>query len=122
MRYDDLMSLPYEDFGRVGKTKGVDCYGLVLECCRRNGKPLKDIVYDSPKIDNDKTGLFYRDLNVEEITFEEIKRGDLLQCSFDGNLHIAFILSKECVINATTSGVRVSPISAFSNKKYLRIK
>lgn len=122
MKYDDLLNLPYEDFGRFGKTKGVDCYGLVLELCRRNGTSLKDIVYDTPNVPADKFGFFYRNINVAEISPEQIRPGDIIQCTFNGNLHLAFILSKETAIHATASGVRVSPLNAFQNKKYFRVK
>ena len=121
MKYDDLLNLPYEDFGRFGKNKGLDCYGVVLEMCRRHGTPLKDIVYPEPHISVDKLGLYYRNINAREISFEQVKEGDVLQCIYNGNLHLAFILSKEMVIHATNKGVRITPLTAFTNKKYFRV-
>ena len=121
MKYDDLLNLPYEDLGRYGKTKGLDCYGVVLEMCRRNGTPLKDFAYPESHVPVDKFGLYYRHVNAEEIPFDQIKEGDVLQCTYNGNLHLAFILSKEMVIHATNRGVRVTPLNAFENKKYFRV-
>ena len=38
--YNDLLGAKYKPHGRGDG--GYDCYGLVLECCRRAGTPLKD--------------------------------------------------------------------------------
>lgn len=121
MKYDDLLNLPYEDLGRFGQTKGIDCYGVVLELCKRNGTPLKDIVYPDSHVPNDKFGDYYRNINAKQIPFEQVQKGDVLQCTYNGNLHLAFILSKETAIHATKKGVRISPLIAFSDKKYFRV-
>ena len=38
--YNDLLGAKYKPHGRGDG--GYDCYGLVLECCRRAGTPIKD--------------------------------------------------------------------------------
>lgn len=37
----DLIGLPYVPGGRL-PGPGTDCFGLVLECCRRMGRPIPD--------------------------------------------------------------------------------
>ena len=37
----DLVGLPYLAGGRL-PGRGVDCFGLVVECCRRIGRPIPD--------------------------------------------------------------------------------
>ena len=39
--YEDLLTAKYKPHGR-GEDGYYDCYGLVLECCRRAGKKLID--------------------------------------------------------------------------------
>lgn len=121
MKYDDLLSFPYEDNGRFGKTRGLDCYGVVLEMCKRNGTPLKDIVYPTSDVEADKFGSYYRKINVTQIDEKDARAGDLVQCEYHGNLHIAFMLSRDTVIHATTSGVRVSSLNALNKKRYMRV-
>ena len=41
MKYDDLLNTPFKRRGR--DKNGFDCYGAVLECCRRAGTPLIDV-------------------------------------------------------------------------------
>lgn len=38
---EDLLGLPYVPGGRL-PGRGTDCFGLVLECCRRLGRPIPD--------------------------------------------------------------------------------
>ena len=47
--YNDLIGIPFRDSGRDAKT-GLDCYGLVMEVYRRNGKELPE--YFAPAFDD----------------------------------------------------------------------
>lgn len=38
---DDLLGVPYMPGGRL-PGRGTDCFGLVVECCRRDGRPIPD--------------------------------------------------------------------------------
>lgn len=38
---DDLLGLPYRQGGRL-PGDGTDCFGLIVECCRRAGRPIPD--------------------------------------------------------------------------------
>lgn len=117
MKYDDLLSVPYKEGGR--DKDGMDCYGYVLELCRRNGTPLKDIT--DLHVPEEKLYDVLSHINIKEITAEEIKYGDVLQCVYNGNLHICFILGKKLVTHMTRYGPRETPICAFREKKYGRI-
>lgn len=119
--YEDLLSLPFEINGRFGKTEGIDCYGLVLEMTRRAGKPLNDVVYPTEPVPLSDIGRYSDGLNLKEITEEEADCGDIIQCEYEGNLHVAYMLSRNLVIHATFNGVRISPLLYLKNKKYMRV-
>jgi len=87
MTYEDLLIVKYKENGR--DADGMDCYGLVLECCERAGTPIPDIVYG-----NDSATLpeYIRALNVQEIG--NPVKGSILQCTLDGELHICYMIDK----------------------------
>lgn len=121
MKYDDLLGLPYVSNGRIGRDPGTDCYGYVLELCRRNGTPLKDFQFPSGKLHLTEYINYYSQANVRQIEANEAREGDLLQCEYEGELHICYILDKQTVTHMTYSGPRVSPIRFLKNKTFLRI-
>ncbi len=121
MKYEDLLSLPYQQNGRVGTDSGTDCYGYVIELTKRNGTPLKDFVFPSSKVSSENAEDYYRKINIREITESEAGFGDIVQCEYDGNLHIAFMLDKQTVTHMTYSGARVSPLISLKNRKFGRI-
>lgn len=114
MTYEDLLIVKYKENGR--DENGMDCYGLVLECCERAGTPIPDIVYG-----NDSATLpeYIRTLNVQEIGFPV--KGAILQCTLDGDLHIGYLIDKKTCLHMTYSGVRVTPIAALKNKRYFEV-
>ncbi len=118
MKYDDLLNVPYKAGGR-NKSDGLDCYGLCIEMCRRNGKKLKDLRF-CPQ-NEDMLAEDAAKLNVVQIQEEDAEAGDILQSVWNGELHIAYMLDKIKVIHATTSGVRVTPVIAFRERKFFRV-
>lgn len=118
MMYTDLLNVKYTPHGR-SKEEGFDCYGLVIECCRRNGTPLYDIKYEEPRIKVGDKNLYMVGLNVEEV--QQYRMGDIVQCNDKGALHIGFILDDDMVIHTTTYGVRISPMFCFKDRKYYRV-
>ena len=108
VNFDDLIGIPYKIHGR--DTNGFDCYGLVLECCHRVGKPLKDVYYESIKIkSSQKNDYIQNGLNIEPIPKSE--KYCLVELRGDDFLHIGFMLDKKNVLHATIKhGSKVSPI------------
>lgn len=117
MKWDDLLNVPYKAGGRT--KDGLDCYGLVIEMCRRSGKELRDLRFPAQK-ESELMADAAR-LNVVQIKEGEAGSGDILQSTWNGELHIAFMLDRRKAIHATTSGVRVTPVVAFRKRKYFRV-
>lgn len=120
MYYEDLLSVPYKEFGR--DKNGMDCYGLVLEMCRRNGTPLLDFVYHDKFIKENELQDCIGKVNLKLIPAEEKKAGDIIQWEFEKNLHVGFLIDSETVIHATFQGVRITPICIIKNPHYGRVE
>lgn len=113
----DLIGVPFVEFGRDAK-KGLDCYGLCIECAKRDGKILKDVVLE--KFDKNKVQNTIPYLNVKKT--DCIKEGCILEYygKTDGRLHVAYALSGKLFVQATeTQGVRISSVD--SAKLYLNL-
>lgn len=120
--YEDLLGLPFRLNGRFCEgmdCDGLDCYGACIELCRRDGKTLTDLncVHVSEAMFLEDVGK----VNVEEIAGSDATAGDIVQCWWEGELHIAYMLDKKSVFHATLNGMRVTPITALKNKKYFRV-
>lgn len=100
----DLIGVPYKENGR--DLKGLDCYGLAIEVCKRYGKTLKDVYYNNHDIElADK---YAPTLNVRKT--DEIKAGCLLEMTFLNELHIGVVINKKEFIHATKNGVQINNI------------
>lgn len=117
IKYDDLLAVPYKENGR--DMSGMDCYGLVIECCKRAGIILNDVVYETSKVCIDKLHGYSSSINVRQV--DSVKSECVIQCEYASMLHIAFALNKKTCIHATFEGVRVSPICALKDVKYFEV-
>lgn len=117
--YEDLLAVPYLEKGRDYKI-GLDCYGLVIELARRNGQELLDITQQA-HVNKSELADCKSKINLVEIKQEQIKSGDILQCIYNDNLHMGYIVDKHTVIHMTNKGLRLTPIEAFKEKKFGRI-
>ncbi len=106
MKYDDLLQVPYRLGGRG--IDGLDCYGLVLECFRRDGKALKDLALP----ESADIAEHVKTLNVREVADPGIGRG--IQFLIDGKLHIGYMLSRRAVLHMTEHGLRITPLTVLS--------
>lgn len=108
MKYDDLLNIPFKKFGR--DKSGFDCYGVVMECCRRAGTPLKDLYGDIVDLPADGVNDYISGgLNVREIPAP--KPGALVYSIYKGNVHVGYIVERGKVLHATVNGVKISPLS-----------
>ena len=119
MKYDDLLNVPFKKFGR--DKSGYDCYGLVMECCRRAGTPLKDLygdIVDLPA--NGVNDYISGGLNVRRIPKPKV--GALAYSIYKGNVHVAYIVERNLVIHAIIDkGVRISPLAAIRPIAYYEV-
>lgn len=117
MKWDDLLTVPYKANGR--DMSGMDCYGLVLECCRRNGTPLRDVRYEGAEISADTLSFYTRKVNVRPI--ESAEAGAVIECEYEENLHIGFLIDTKTVLHMTYEGMRVSPLLAFRHVRFYEV-
>lgn len=117
MKWDDLLTVPYKANGR--DMSGMDCYGLVLECCRRAGTPLRDVRYNGAEIAADTLSFYTHAVNVCPI--ESAQAGAVIECEYGGNLHIGFLVDTKTVLHMTYEGMRVSPLLALRNVRFYKV-
>lgn len=110
MKYDDLLNIPFKKFGR--DKNGYDCYGVVMECCKRAGTPLRDLYGDIVDLPADSVNDYIiGGLNVREISAPKV--GGLVYSIYKSNIHVGYIVSRGCVLHATIDkGVKISPLAA----------
>ena len=107
MKYDDLLNIPFRR-----DTNGFDCYGVVMECCKRAGTPLRDLYNDIVDLPADKVNDYINGgLNVRQI--DEAKIGARVYAMYHGNTHVGYIVERGKVLHATIDkGVKISPLVA----------
>ena len=119
MKYDDLLNIPFKKFGR--DKSGYDCYGVVMECCKRAGTPLKDLYGGIVDLPADRVNDYVSGgLNVREI--DAPKKGALVYSIYKGNVHIGYIVERGLVLHATIDkGVKISPLAALRPIAYYAV-
>lgn len=118
MRYDDLLGTPYKPHGRGNG--GYDCYGLVLECCRRAGTPLKDPFIELVKLRAGGETDYIAGLNVREIP--KPKAGAVVECRTGENLHVGYMVTSSLVLHITASyGAKITHVQALNPIKYYEV-
>ena len=117
MKWDDLLGVPYRVHGR--DRHGMDCYGLVLECLRREGKTLPDFYYMSDK----QPGSAVADYAARTGARRSGKKpGALAEYeNRDGSLHIGYMVDGDNMLHMTYSGVRLSPVGIFRNVTFYEV-
>lgn len=117
MIYDDLFDVPYKTHGR--SMKGMDCYGLVLECCRRSGKKLPDFMYSSDKQLQATFPKYAARTGAVECAK---KAGTVAEYeNKDGSLHVGFMVTDDDMLHMTYSGVRLTPVGIFRNVTFYEV-
>lgn len=116
--YNDLLGAKYKPHGRGDG--GYDCYGLVLECCRRAGTPLKDPFQKYEHLPVDAELLYINDYNnIKEINAP--KTGAIAECKTGENLHVAYMVTPQLALHITQKGCRVTHIRALNSIRYYEV-
>lgn len=123
VRFDDLIGVPYKLHGRT--KAGFDCYGLVIEVCKRLGHKLSDrdvvqegfneTTWSMDIFDKYKGRIAIHD-GLEKTNIAEY--GDIL-VFFDKQgrtVHIGVKLNKDDFIHCDCNGVHISKLSTYPRK------
>jgi cell wall-associated NlpC family hydrolase len=117
--YEDLLTVPFKKGGR--DLKGLDCYGLCIELCRRNKKTLPDFTtFDTVNSDTEKERRTSFNKYVKQVE-KPVQYGLIEYLNEDGDIHIGFVLNSKTYIHATLQGVRITPIFAIKNPKFYEV-
>ena len=120
MKYDDLLSVPFKWGGR--DMSGMDCYGIVVECCRRAGTPIKDpfmaITESVPP--EEAMRIRKQSINLEEIEAPQV--GGIVFGEWGGRSHVGYIVERGKVLHAIEGEkARVSPVGIFRKPVYFAV-
>ena len=116
--YNDLLGAKYKPHGRGDG--GFDCYGLVLECCKRAGTPIKDPFQKYEHLPVGAELLYINDYNnIKEINAP--KPGAIAECKTGENLHVAYMVTPQLALHITQKGCRVTHICALNPIRYYEV-
>lgn len=116
--YNDLLGAKYKPHGRGDG--GYDCYGLVLECCKRAGTPIKDPFQKYEHLPVGSEMLYINDYNnIKEINAP--KTGAIAECKTGENLHVAYMVTPQLALHITQKGCRVTHIRALNSIRYYEV-
>lgn len=110
--YEDLLTAKYKPHGR-GENGYYDCYGIVLECCRRAGKKLIDPFKKYIHLPVGAELPYINDYNnIREI--KAPKADTVAECKVGANLHAAYMLTSALALHINEHGCRVTHIRALN--------
>lgn len=89
---DDLLGVPHVPGGRL-PGPGTDCFGLVMECCRRAGRPIPD-PFTSAESPMDVKGWIVERLEGWRPTDGPVVGGVVELLSADQPAHVGFIVDE----------------------------
>ena len=116
--YNDLLGAKYKPHGRGDG--GFDCYGLVLECCKRAGTPIQDPFQKYEHLPVGAELLYINDYNnIQEI--KAPKTGAIAECKTGENLHVAYMVTPQLALHITQKGCRVTHIRALNPIRYYEV-
>ena len=117
MKWDDLLNVPFRMGGRG--MDGMDCYGIVAECCRRAGSPIADPFrgLDESIPMEEAMRIRRQEINVAEARGPAV--GRIVYAELEGRSHVGYIVERGKVLHAVRGGKpRVTPIGVFRKPLY----
>ena len=120
MKWDDLLSVPFKWGGR--DKAGMDCYGLVAECCRRAGTPIADPFRELDASIPAEEAMRIRSeaINVEEAAGPAA--GRIVYAEMRGRSHVGYLVERDKALHAMEDGLpRVTPLRAFKSPAYFEV-
>ena len=118
IKYDDLLGAAHKPHGRGDG--GYDCYGLVLECCRRAGKKLIDPFKKYIHLPVGAELPYINDYNnIREI--KAPKADTVAECKSGANLHAAYMLTPALALHINEHGCRVTHIRALNAIRFYEV-
>lgn len=116
--YTDLLNKPYKPHGRGNG--GFDCYGLVLECLRREGKTVNDPFRAFVNLPEGAEIEALNDFNnIREIPAPKV--GAVAECLTGENLHVAYIVAPGLAIHCNRNGVKVTNLAFLNPIRYYEV-
>jgi hypothetical protein len=117
--YEDLLTAKYKPHGR-GEDGCYDCYGIVIECCRRAGKTLLDPFKKYEHLSVGAELPYISDYNnIREINAP--KTGAVAECKTGENLHVAYMVTPTLALHITAKGCRVTHIRALNPIRFYEV-
>lgn len=90
-QFQDLIGVPYVLGGRL-PGPGTDCFGLVVECCRRLGRPIPDPFTSDPYVTDARQWIHER-LGGWQPTLKPVMGGIVELRSEQQPAHVGFLMS-----------------------------
>lgn len=119
----DLIGKPYLDNGR--SVRGYDCYGLVVEVCRRYGHTMPDYKYEKSYLRNfwDNTADGLEQLEGKYIKLEEntkLEEGDVLtfMTPQQNIVHMGVMVNNTHFIHCDKNGTHIERLDTYFRKNW----
>ena len=120
MKWDDLLDVPFKWGGR--DMNGMDCYGIVAECCRRAGTPVRDPFRElTGSIPMEEAMRIRREsTNLAEVAGPAA--GRVVYAELGGRSHVGYIVERGRVLHAIEGGKpRVTALLCFRNPIFYEV-
>jgi cell wall-associated NlpC family hydrolase len=112
----DLVGIPYKAHGR--DASGMDCYGLVIEVLRRQGKNVPDVFYPDTDNETNKKILRVLEEGIPNVELQKPEEGAVVEILVFGQpSHVGVCLGDGTFIHALKKiGVVIEPLYRYRNK------
>ena len=120
MKYDDLLNVPFRWGGR--DKSGMDCYGIVAECCKRAGTPISDPFRGLSASIPLEEAMRVRKQAINVIEADGPARGRIVFAELAGRSHVGYMVERDRVLHAIEGGKpRVTALLCFANPVFYEV-